>query len=228
MNHKIRRNIVKHDSAIRLAARFVTAFSIFIVISTLFVRVAREAWGQGMHSFDTNILTAVNNFSDHFLNVTMPTLTDVGSPAVVVVIMLILCALFVYKNEQYRAFVLLISVSGALVTNIVLKTVFARERPSLIMQLVQESGYSFPSGHAMASAALGIALTVALWHSRWRWWALVASSGYIVFVGYSRLYLGVHYPSDIIAGWMLSAGWVAIATIILKTKLSRRTLHRTP
>ena len=226
MSNKYSNYIQKHDSAIRLLARFVVAYSIFIIVSLILVRFARNAWGHDTHSLDSVLLNSINNFSTHLLNVTMPIMTDIGSPLVVLLMTLVFAALFVYKNERYRALVLLVSVPGALLANLILKTVFARERPNLITQLVHETGYSFPSGHAMASAVLAIALVAVLWNSRWRWWGVVASSCFVIFIGYSRLYLGVHYPSDILAGWMLSAGWVVIVVALLKSKLASVVLRR--
>jgi len=93
---------------------------------------------------------------------------------------------------------------------------------------VHEAGYSFPSGHAMASAALGLALAVALWNSRWRWWGLVFAVVYIAFVGYSRLYLGVHYPTDILAGWLVSGVWVLAIALLIRSKLGHQALRNLP
>ena len=108
--------------------------------------------------------------------------------------------------------------AGATVMNQVLKYIFERARPQLWEQLVHETSYSFPSGHAMVSAALGLAVVAALWNSRWRWWAVGVATVYILFVGFSRLYLGVHYPTDVLGGWLVSAAWVTAVALVLRRR----------
>ena len=101
-----------------------------------------------------------------------------------------------------------IAVAGSAVLNIVAKNHFARMRPDLWLSLAPETTYSFPSGHAMASTTLGMALIILCWPTRWRWPITVASLVFVLLVGASRVYLGVHYPSDILAGWSASIAWV--------------------
>ena len=101
-----------------------------------------------------------------------------------------------------------LAVLGSLAINLVAKNYFARVRPELWLSIAPEDSYSFPSGHAMASVSLGVAATLLCWHSRWRWPVLLASSAFIGLVGLSRIYLGVHYPSDILAGWAAGTAWV--------------------
>ena len=101
-----------------------------------------------------------------------------------------------------------IAVTGSAILNIVAKNYFRRGRPDLWVSFTPETTYSFPSGHAMASATLGMALIILCWPTRWRWPVTVASLVFVVLVGVSRVYLGVHYPSDILAGWSAAIAWV--------------------
>ena len=101
-----------------------------------------------------------------------------------------------------------IAVCGSAALNIVAKNHFARTRPDLWLSLTPETTYSFPSGHAMGSATLGAALIILCWATRWRWPMTVASLAFVLLVGVSRVYLGVHYPSDILAGWSAAVAWV--------------------
>jgi undecaprenyl-diphosphatase len=95
---------------------------------------------------------------------------------------------------------------GAAIMTLVLKQVFARARPEGV-HLVAAGGYSFPSGHSMASAAVYLAFALVVARLRPSWapaaWALAVLIA--LAVGVSRAYLGVHYPSDVIAGWSLGA-----------------------
>lgn len=70
-------------------------------------------------------------------------------------------------------------------------------------------GYSFPSGHATGSMALTAVFVMLAWPTRGRWWALLGGAVYAIGVGLSRLHLGVHFPSDILAGWAVALAWVA-------------------
>ena len=75
------------------------------------------------------------------------------------------------------------------------------------LALAPETTFSFPSGHAMGSMTLATVLVLLAWRTRWRWWVALPMLGFVLMVGLSRVYLGVHYPSDILAGWAAAAAW---------------------
>ena len=97
---------------------------------------------------------------------------------------------------------------GAALMNLLAKHVFSRVRPDLWLSLIPETTFIFPSGHAMQSMAVGCGLVLLLWQSRWRTLMIVVATLFVIAVGTSRMYLGVHYPSDILAGWSASFAWV--------------------
>ena len=80
--------------------------------------------------------------------------------------------------------------------------------------MVEHSSW-FPSGHAMASSALALSLIVIFWSTKWRWLVLAGAIFYVVIIALTRLYLGVHYPTDILAGWAVSCAWVAIVSVTI-------------
>ena len=209
-------------------AGVIALFTGLALCTLAFVGLSDEVREMETLPFDIAVLNSVHGLSNHFLDAFMPVATDIGGVVGVVAITLIMTALFVYKNERRRALMVSITVAGAAGINLILKSVFERARPDLWETLVREPGFSFPSGHAMASAALGAAIVVALWDSRWRWWAFTAATFYIVFVGFSRLYLGVHYPTDILAGWLVSGGWVMAVTLMFRSRLGNRVLRKLP
>ena len=211
---------------VRFTAGFVAVFACFALCSMLFVKLASEVREQETIEVDEAVLEGIHSMSNYFLNTLMPVATDIGGAVGVIAISMIMVALFIYKNEQRRALMLTVSVAGAAGINLILKAVFERTRPDLWDKLINEPGFSFPSGHAMASAALGLAVVVVLWDSRWRWWALAAATAYVLFVGFSRLYLGVHYPTDIIAGWFVSGAWVMAVTLMLRSQLGNYVLRK--
>ncbi len=100
-----------------------------------------------------------------------------------------------------------IAVIGSALLNMAAKNYFARMRPDLWLSITPETTYSFPSGHAMGSATLGMAVILLCWPSRWRFPVMISSVVFVLLVGTSRVYLGVHYPSDILAGWTAAIAW---------------------
>ena len=101
------------------------------------------------------------------------------------------------------------ALAGSALLNIGTKALFARDRPALWDSIGPEFTYSFPSGHAMGSATLAWVLVLLAWHTRWRWPVLAGAGLFALLVGASRVYLGVHYPSDILAGWAAASAWTA-------------------
>lgn len=107
-----------------------------------------------------------------------------------------------------------LSIVGSLALNLAVKHLMARTRPSLWESLVHETSYSFPSGHAMASMTLAWVVVLLCWSRKsqvaWkmRWPVTFVAAAFVALVGLSRIYLGVHYPSDILAGWTAASIWV--------------------
>jgi undecaprenyl-diphosphatase len=113
----------------------------------------------------------------------------------------------------------LIGVGGIGLVIVTAKTVVGRSRPASPFALITEGGYSFPSGHATGTAA--VALLCAWMLSRWvigSWPGRVAVWGIAIgvtgAVGFSRVYLGVHYVSDVLAGWLLGAAWAGTVMLV--------------
>ncbi|HEY6940987.1 phosphatase PAP2 family protein [Dokdonella sp.] len=100
-----------------------------------------------------------------------------------------------------------IAIIGSALLNLGAKPLFARDRPSLWASIAPEGNYSFPSGHAMGSMTLACVLVLLCWWTRWRWPALAGAIVFVALVGASRVYLGVHFPSDILAGWAAAIAW---------------------
>lgn len=106
-----------------------------------------------------------------------------------------------------------IATGGSALLNVAAKHAFARIRPDLWPSIAPETTYSFPSGHAMGSITLAWVVLLLWWHlpsprwRRWRWPVTIAAVLFTLMVGLSRIYLGVHFPSDILAGWTAASVW---------------------
>jgi len=137
----------------------------------------------------------------------------IGSTVPVIVISLLtMLFLFLVLKHREELILFILVVGGSALLNVVLKRLFTRERPT-IHRILEETGYSFPSGHAMAAFSLYGVIIFLLWkHIRPRWGRvllLIFGALIIVMIGISRIYAGVHYPSDVLAGFLVSGSWLA-------------------
>lgn len=156
-------------------------------------------------------------------------LTLAGTPVGLGIIAFV-AALWIARHHRGRAlYVVLVSVTGGLL-NTVLKTMFARARPSLEAALRSAQGYSFPSGHAMGSTIVLGALAYVVSRSTLAWRfrsAIVALLGTAVLaIGISRVYLGVHWLSDIVAGFAAGLVWLIPATVTFEMLWRVRQIRR--
>lgn len=188
----------------------ITFFVAFWTPVIIFSKLAGEIIKKQPIAFDTDILLWIYSQATPFYNRLFLIITTIGNLSVIVPITLLIVGLLLYKEQSKKAFIVFTSVAGALCANMILKLLFQRERPDLWNTLITETTYSFPSGHALISTALILSLVAITWRTRARWPVLVLGSIFIALIGISRVYLGVHYPSDVIAGWCIGLIWVVI------------------
>jgi undecaprenyl-diphosphatase len=153
--------------------------------------------------------------------------TNLGAAAVLLPLIVLLLAALLWRRRPDLALGAGIAVIGSWVTvNLVLKPLVERARPPIADRLVFPGDASFPSGHAAnaASAWLALAWVVAsLVERRAAKVAVWSVAGAVVaIVGVSRLYLGVHWPSDVLAGWLVGAAWVLVGTRVARVARNRR------
>lgn len=130
------------------------------------------------------------------------------------------------RRWRASAFVLLVTAGSGLL-NALSKGLFMRERPQLWPRLAEVHGWSFPSGHAMGSATLMLLLVLWAWPGRLRYPVLFAALLFSAVVGGSRVYLGVHWPSDVVAGWLLATAWVMGVAVWMPRQGQGELCHRT-
>ncbi|WP_149094041.1 phosphatase PAP2 family protein [Paenibacillus terrae] len=168
---------------------------------------------QQVRYFDLRIITAVHQLESPAMTRIMEFFTTIGSEVPVFIILLIaMFVLYRVLGHRRELLFLAITVLGSVLLNMVLKMLFRRERPE-INRIIEANGYSFPSGHSMTAFTMYVALTFLIWKhvpSRLGRILLVAVSALlIVTIGTSRIYLGVHYPSDVLGGYFMSGSWMA-------------------
>ncbi|RUS47099.1 phosphatase PAP2 family protein [Cohnella sp. AR92] len=164
--------------------------------------------------FDDPIIKVVQGWESPGLTRFMRTISTLGSTLdVVVIAILIVVAFALFLRHRKELVLFAVALGGTALINGLLKDVFERDRP-LLHRLAEEEGFSFPSGHSMASFTLAVITVYLLWKhvsSRLlRAVLILLAVTWFVVMGISRIYLGVHYPSDVVAGYLLSGFWVSL------------------
>ena len=178
----------------------------------LFAGLAVEIKSGAMGGLDESVRDFVHHSASPHMAAAMQGVTLFGSVLFVFVTFGICFALFWWAKWRESAWVLAWVMGGSVILDNALKYGFQRARPVPFFGLVPNS-YSFPSGHALFSFCLYVALAgiaVQRVSSAWvRGLIWVFAAGLIALVGISRIYLGVHYPSDVFGGYLAGAGWVS-------------------
>ena len=128
----------------------------------------------------------------------------------------ILLFVLLYRIRHRLAWFSLLTIGGVALLNFLIKQFFGRPRPTLWTPMLPENDSSFPSGHAMFASALAATVVAVVWPTRWRWPALVLGAVYVLGMMWSRVYIGVHYPSDVAAGALFSIAWVVALARLLR------------
>lgn len=226
MKKNIAQKIKKNDPQLRLISWFVIAFSLFLIVSTVVIKLAGDFRRQREWGFDHGLTQALGNFSDPLLNATVPVTTGLGSVVGVFVLMVVVCTLFLYRRDLHRTLTVLLSALGAIALHAVFRTIFEREQPGLVELVVAETNFSFPSGHALLAAAFASAVVIAFRDSRWRRWGVIAAAVYVVYVGFTRLYLDANYLTDLVAGWVIGLAWAVVVWRLLESSFGRKAVPR--
>lgn len=176
-------------------------------------------------TFDDSFTLSINQFESPLFTAIFMTFTHIGSFIGMMIIFLIL--LYFFRRYHWRAESILLTsvVLATPIINIILKELIQRERP-ILGQLIEVSGYSFPSGHTMYAVSLyGITLTL-IWFKLKRLSRRILLSLFILFmialIAGSRVYLGVHYPSDLIGAFFASVFLISITFYIYLTERKRK------
>ena len=200
-------------TAVWLAAAL--AGSIFVVWA--FAELADGVMEGEFRAFDRGVLLWIHATFPGWLDAPMRFVTALGYYWVV--LPLLAAALFVFYRKGLRvsAALLFVATAGSIVLTTVLKAVFHRARPELFESGYTASFYSFPSGHATVAVGFygTLTLLVAYRLGGWKRWSVAAAGVFLVLlIGFSRLYLGVHYPTDVLAGYLAAPLWVISVGVV--------------
>ncbi len=196
-----------------------------------FVALADEVREGDTQAFDEAVIRWIQGHHSPLLDRVMIELTALGTGTTVLMIVVVAGLFLTLTQHKYSAILLLVATSGGLALNGILKLGFDRPRPSIFVPAVHTVSSSFPSGHAMSSAIVygTVAYLAARLHRRrWaRWVVMMFALVVIVLISFSRMYLGVHYPSDVLAGVIIGLAWAGFCMATLEA-IQRYALRRAP
>lgn len=165
--------------------------------------------------FDLTVSRAIQQGNSDWFNQLMHLASLVFEPALLTGLGL-LVAVVLYRQRRRDLIAKVIVLSAGNIFTPFLKLFFARPRPSptLITVLIHESGFSFPSGHALGIVLFAASLVI-LFRKPKRWWPVFVGTILVLLVGYSRIYLGVHWITDVLFGYAVAGLWIwAVARFI--------------
>jgi membrane-associated phospholipid phosphatase len=194
----------------------------------VFGELAEDVWeNEGGFPWDVPILLVIHATAQPQLDLLAATLTKFGVFWGVFPVATVLVLVLLLRRRWRSLAYLIATLLGSIVINRTAKTLLHRVRPHLWESPAPELDYGFPSGHAMSSMTLVAALIILTWGTRWCWLVLVVGGVFVLAIGWTRLYLGVHYPSDIVAGWMASVAWAVGVSLLIRPHLTGKSSSET-
>ncbi len=191
---------------------------VYLLILGVVAWLCTEVWEKETFSLDRSFLLWIHHFANPQLDSLMLFLTSLGDPPTVVTIFVTTIVWLGLKKRYFDVLRFALVCAGGVLINQAMKLFFAKPRPALWDRLITETSFSFPSGHAVGSMVVYgfIAYILAKEFQQFKQFIYAITSVLIISIGFSRLYLGVHYPTDIIAGSGIGILWL---TTCLKIRL---------
>ena len=195
------------------------------ILVLIFLKLASEVMEGETLAFDKRIVLAFRKKDDPALPIgpawissVLLDLTAIGGPTVISLMVLAIVGFFTLQGRYWTALFVLLTAASGEVVNFAMKGLFFRPRPTIVPHLREAFSSSFPSGHAMQSAIIYLTLGAMLMRLTDRrltkiYCCTVAMLATFL-VGLSRVYLGVHYPTDVLAGWIVGLFWASLCWLI--------------
>jgi undecaprenyl-diphosphatase len=201
----------------------------------LFAALADEVMEGGTRKFDTALLLALRRPGDlqplgppAMLNAARD-ISALGGPAVLTLLTAAVSLFLALNGKKHMALFVCGSIGSGLLVSSLLKDSFDRPRPDLVPHEVYAASYSFPSGHSMLSALTYLTLGAILARSHERKllkaYFLLLATFLTGLIGVTRVYLGVHWPTDVLAGWTAGAVWALVCWLLARWLQTRHTLE---
>jgi undecaprenyl-diphosphatase len=202
----------------------VVGFSVCLLLWG-FLALASEVMEGDTKALDTRILVSLRNADDPsrpigpaWVESALLDLTAIGGPTVLALVVFAVIGFLALQTRYHTALVVLITAASGEVANIAIKNAFMRPRPTVVPHLREAFSTSFPSGHAMESAIIYLTLGAMLMRLAERRITKLYCMGMAIvvtfLVGMSRVYLGVHYPTDVLGGWIFGFMWASLCWLV--------------
>ena len=220
----LNRELLRREISARLSRRLDLTLTVGLTLGLVlsvgiiysFAELADTVLEGESRRFDVQTLLWINAHSPDWLDTPMRVITALGYYWTVLPLLAISSYVFYNHGRRIAAGFLILSTCGGIVLTTSLKALFGRARPSLFDSGYTESFYSFPSGHAtIAVGFYGTLAVLVAWRLKGlkRWAVILVGLVLVLAIGYSRLYLGVHYPTDILAGYLATPLWVGTVSM---------------
>ncbi|CAJ1181331.1 hypothetical protein CPR19088_GLDEOEPO_01501 [Companilactobacillus paralimentarius] len=197
---------------------FILTISLLIIFGFWTINVALQT--NLIKSFDTMLINQIYHHNNFSLSIFRP-LTNIGDTFETILVTAIIFLLLIVKKYYYAAIYLVLNKVIVAGLNSLVKIIIERPRPSHT-HYVYAGGFSFPSGHSASSFALYISiLIISLYIFKNLKSKIIISTLcvlMVILIGYSRIFLGVHYPSDVLGGYLLAATILTFNTLLFRTK----------
>lgn len=194
-----------------------------------FAFLGREVGEAATTNADRRLLRDVIGWTHAWPLPLVKAVTDLGTAPAIIVVTLVVVVQLTRGRRWPDIVVLVVAAIGAILLSTVTKNIFARPRPVEFFRVYAPPN-SFPSGHTLNAASMALALGFVLWRSETRRGARIAGTAalavYAACVGASRVVLGVHYPTDVLGGYLLAIAWVALLTAVARGAEHWRTSRR--
>jgi undecaprenyl-diphosphatase len=200
----------------------------------MFAEIADQVEDGGMRKLDRAILLSMRNpdltpRGPKYVQEAARDITALGGVTVLGLLTIGVCTFLALDGQKNMALFVAASVVSGLLMSTLLKHIFNRPRPDLVPYAVYVATTSFPSGHSMLSAVTYLSLGALLARSQERIllkaYFILSAILITLLVGVSRVYLGVHWPSDVVAGWTSGAVWALVCWRVAQWLQGRRTLE---
>jgi undecaprenyl-diphosphatase len=207
---------LRNDKQAKYSVMNIFMFLLSFIIS---IQLITHYYYHGSFNFDNQAISYVKHIRNEAMNNIFQDITMAGNVVPTIALTVIVIVILVYLKKGRDALYFSLNILGIWGLNSLLKDIFKRTRPPGEW-LVNAAGYSFPSGHAMIFMGFSLLLIYYILtfsrNKRGRWLLSIFVLTYAILVGLSRIYLGVHYLSDVLTGWSIATLWVSVSIIIYR------------
>ncbi len=212
---------IKKEISKKLLSKYIIGLSVSVFLFIIFLNFGSHVkeMSGGIY-FDQRIISSISQNVTPTLKSIMIVISFLGSARFYIPVYLIVVAIFIKYKKYLNSIVIVNGVLGSAILNFIIKGYYLRIRPEEFFK-IEEIGFSFPSGHSMVAASSYFILTYILFREKpWNFKKIIswlATFVLVLAIGYSRIYLGVHWPTDVIAGLSLGFIWAYLNMIIVET-----------